>query len=110
MAISNAATNVLGALLPEWHPLLQEWSASGRLTAAAQDVRCQLRRRARLSNCRRASNQLMPLPMGTPAVHRCWSTGHSLPISLPVLARPLKRPPEWQPRSDTFLKVTRRTA
>ena len=38
MAISSAATNLLGALLPEWHLLLQEWSTSGRLTAAAQEA------------------------------------------------------------------------
>ena len=38
MAISNAATNLLSALLPEWHLLLQEWSASGRLTTAAQEA------------------------------------------------------------------------
>jgi hypothetical protein len=38
MAISSAATNLLGALLPEWHLLLQEWSADGRLTAAAQEA------------------------------------------------------------------------
>jgi len=38
MAISSAATNLLGALLPEWHLLLQGWSASGRLTAAAQEA------------------------------------------------------------------------
>ena len=38
MTISSAATNLLGALLPEWHLLLQEWSASGRLTAAAQEA------------------------------------------------------------------------
>jgi predicted SprT family Zn-dependent metalloprotease len=38
MTISNAATNLLGALLPEWHLLLQEWSASGRLTAAALEA------------------------------------------------------------------------
>ena len=38
MAISSAATNLLGALLPEWHLLLQGWSASGRLTAAAREA------------------------------------------------------------------------
>ena len=38
MAISSAATNLLGALLPEWHLLLQGWSADGRLTAAAQEA------------------------------------------------------------------------
>ena len=38
MAITSAATNLLGALLPEWHLLLQEWSACGRLTAAAQEA------------------------------------------------------------------------
>jgi Ca2+-binding RTX toxin-like protein len=38
MAISSAATNLLGTLLPEWHLLLQEWSASGRLTAAAREA------------------------------------------------------------------------
>ena len=38
MAISSAETNLLGALLPEWHLLLQEWSSSGRLTAAAQEA------------------------------------------------------------------------
>ena len=38
MAISSAATNLLGALLPECHLLLQEWSASGRLSAAAQEA------------------------------------------------------------------------
>jgi len=38
MAISSAATNPLGALLPEWHLLLKEWSASGRLTSAAQEA------------------------------------------------------------------------
>ncbi|MCT0216791.1 cadherin repeat domain-containing protein [Synechococcus sp. CS-1330] len=38
MAISSAATNLLGALLPEWHLLLQGWSANGRLTAAAKEA------------------------------------------------------------------------
>ncbi|MCP9879864.1 hypothetical protein KBY74_08310, partial [Cyanobium sp. A1C-AMD] len=38
MAISSAATNLLGPLLPEWHLLLQSWSASGRLTAAAREA------------------------------------------------------------------------
>ena len=38
MAISSAATNLLGALLPEWHLLLQSWSASGRITSAAQEA------------------------------------------------------------------------
>ena len=38
MAISNAATNLLSALLPEWHLLLQGWSADGRLTTAAQEA------------------------------------------------------------------------
>ena len=38
MAISSSATNLLSALLPVWHLLLQEWSASGRLTSAAQEA------------------------------------------------------------------------
>ena len=38
MAISSAATNLLDALLSEWHLLLQSWSASGRLTSAAQEA------------------------------------------------------------------------
>jgi hypothetical protein len=38
MAISSAATNLLGDLLPEWHLLLQGWSANGRLTAAAKEA------------------------------------------------------------------------
>ena len=38
MAITSAATSLLGALLPEWHLLLQEWSASSRLTAAAPEA------------------------------------------------------------------------
>ena len=38
MAISSAATNLLGAFLPEWHLLLQSWSASGHLSAAAQEA------------------------------------------------------------------------
>lgn len=38
MAISSTATNLLGALLPEWHLLPQGWSASGRLTSAAQEA------------------------------------------------------------------------
>jgi len=35
MAIPNAVANVHGALLPEWHPLLQKRSASGRLTGVS---------------------------------------------------------------------------
>ena len=38
MAISSPATNLLGALLPEWHLLLQQWSLDGRLSAAAQEA------------------------------------------------------------------------
>ena len=38
MATSSSAADLLGAFLPEWHLLLQSWSASGRLTAAAQEA------------------------------------------------------------------------
>ena len=38
MAFSSDASNLLGALLPEWHLLLQGWSADGRLTAAAKEA------------------------------------------------------------------------
>jgi hypothetical protein len=38
MTISNAATNLIDALLPEWHLLLQSWSASGNQSAAAQEA------------------------------------------------------------------------
>lgn len=30
--------DLLASRLPQWHLLLQEWSASGRLTAAAQEA------------------------------------------------------------------------
>lgn len=34
----TTADNLLAGLLPEWHLLLQGWSADGRLTAAAQEA------------------------------------------------------------------------
>jgi hypothetical protein len=34
----TTAETLLNGLLPEWHLLLQSWSASGRLTAAAQEA------------------------------------------------------------------------
>jgi hypothetical protein len=34
----NTADELLTSLLPEWHLLLQGWSADGRLTAAAQEA------------------------------------------------------------------------
>ena len=32
------AQELLASLLPQWHSLLQDWSTSGRLTAAAQEA------------------------------------------------------------------------
>ena len=37
MPLTTAET-LLNGLLPEWHLLLQSWSASGRLNAAAQEA------------------------------------------------------------------------
>ena len=38
MAGNSNPSELLTALLPDWHLLLQDWSASGRLTAAAQEA------------------------------------------------------------------------
>ena len=38
MAIFTAATTLLGALLPEWHLLLQGWSLDGSLSVAAKEA------------------------------------------------------------------------
>ncbi len=38
MAITSTPSDLLTALLPEWQLLLQQWSSSGRLTAAAQEA------------------------------------------------------------------------
>ena len=37
MALKSAG-KILNSLLPEWHKLLQGWSASGHLSAAAQEA------------------------------------------------------------------------
>ena len=38
MSGNSNPSELLTALLPDWHLLLQDWSASGRLTAAAQEA------------------------------------------------------------------------
>ncbi|MCX5968476.1 MAG: calcium-binding protein [Cyanobacteria bacterium] len=38
MAVTSSSNDLLAALLPEWQRLLQAWSASGALTAAAQEA------------------------------------------------------------------------
>ena len=38
VAENSNPSELLTALLPDWHLLLQDWSASGRLTAAAQEA------------------------------------------------------------------------
>ena len=38
MAVTSSSNDLLAALLPDWQRHLQAWSASGALTAAAQEA------------------------------------------------------------------------